>query len=38
MIDIPYENWKFLCDNIYNRTKSTLEKCKEILNIQLMNN
>ena len=38
MIDIPYENWKFLCDNIYNRTKNTLEKCKELLNIQLMNN
>ena len=36
--DIPFENWKFLCDNIYNRTKNTLEKCKEILNMQLMNN
>ena len=36
--EINFENWKFLCDNIYNRTKNTLEKCKEILNIQLINN
>jgi len=36
--EMNFENWKFLCDNIYNRTKNTLEKCKEILNIQLINN
>ena len=34
--NISFENWKFLCDNIYNRTKNTLEKCKEIINNQLM--
>ena len=31
--NMSFDNWKFLCDNIYNRTKNTLEKCKEILNI-----
>ena len=36
--DVSFENWKFLCDNVYNRTKNTLEKCKELLNNQLMNN
>ena len=36
--EMNFENWKYLCDNIYNRTKNTLEKCKEILNIQLINN
>jgi hypothetical protein len=36
--NISFDNWKFLCDNIYNRTKSTLEKCKEILNIQIIKN
>ena len=36
--EMNFENWKFLCDNIYNRTKNTLEKCKEILNFQLINN
>ena len=36
--DVSFENWKFLCDNIYNKTKNTLEKCKDLLNIQLMNN
>ena len=38
LTNISFENWKFLCDNIYNRTKNTLEKCKEILNIQIINN
>lgn len=36
--EMNFEKWKFLCDNIYNKTKNTLEKCKEILNIQLINN
>ena len=36
--NISFENWKFLCDNIYNRTKNTLEKCKEILNVQIKKN
>ncbi len=36
--NISFENWKFLCDNIYNRTKNTLEKCKEILNAQIIKN
>ncbi len=36
--DVSFENWKFLCDNVYKRTKNTLEKCKELLNNQLMNN
>jgi len=36
--DISFDNWKFLCDNIYNRTKNALEKCKELLNIKLINN
>jgi len=36
--NISFENWKFLCDNIYNKTKNALEKCKEMLNSQLMNN
>ena len=34
--NITLENWKYLCDNIYNRTKHTLEKCKELLNYQIM--
>ena len=34
--NITLENWKYLCDNIYNKTKHTLEKCKELLNYQLM--
>ena len=33
---ISFENWKFLCDNIYDKTKNTLEKCKEIINAQLI--
>ena len=36
--EVSFENWKFLCDNVYKRTKNTLEKCKELLNNQLMNN
>ena len=34
--NISYENWKFLCDNLYDKTKNTLEKCKEIINSQLV--
>ena len=34
--NISFDNWKFLCDSIYIRTKSTLEKCKEILNAQIV--
>ena len=36
--NISFENWKFLCDNIYDKTKNTLEKCKEIINNQLIKN
>jgi len=34
--NISFDNWKFLCDNLYDKTKTTLEKCKEIINNQLM--
>ena len=34
---ISFENWKYLCDNLYDKTKSTFEKCKEIINNQLIN-
>jgi hypothetical protein len=37
-IQISLDNWKLLCDNIYSKTKNTLEKCKEALNSQLINN
>ena len=34
--NISFESWKFLCDNLYDKTKNTLEKCKEIINSQLV--
>ena len=34
--NISFDNWKFLCDNLYDKTKTTLEKCKEIINNQLI--
>ena len=34
--NISFDNWKFLCDNLYDKTKNTLEKCKEIINSQLV--
>ena len=37
-LEISFDNWKFLCDNIFSKTKNTLEKCKEVLNTQLINN
>ena len=36
--EMSFENWKTICDNIYIRTKNTLEKCKELLNSKLINN
>lgn len=30
-------NWEKLCDDVYNKTKSALEKCKKILEAQLKN-
>ena len=36
--NLTYENWKFICDNIYNKTKNILEKCQEIINDQLLDN
>ena len=35
-VNLSYENWKFLCDNIYNKTKNILEKCQDIINEQLL--
>ena len=34
--NISFESWKFLCDNLYDKTKNTLEKCKEIINSQIV--
>ena len=36
--NISFEEWKYLCDNIYYRTKHALEKCREVLNFQQINN
>jgi hypothetical protein len=33
--DISFEDWKFFCDNLFDKTKNTLEKCKDIINNQL---
>ena len=35
-ISISYENWKYMCDNLLDKTKNTFEKCKEIINNQLI--
>jgi len=38
MVNLTSDNWKELCDKIYNKTKSTLEKYNNYLNIQIGNN
>jgi len=38
MVNLTSDNWKELCDKIYNKTKKTLEKYNNYLNIQIGNN
>ena len=38
MVNLTCENWKELCDKIYNKTKSTLEKYNNYLNVQIGKN
>ena len=38
IINLTCDNWKFLCENLYNKTKTAFEKCSEVLNSQIINN